>query len=66
MTTDKHITRTTGGWTFSVHVAVNAYTGERYVGITSMSDDVICQAHAYLSEVETKELIEALGGYYNA
>ena len=62
---DKSITRTTGGWSFTIHVAVNAYTGERYVGIASMSDDVIRQAHAYLTEVETKELIEALGGYYN-
>ena len=62
---DKSITRTTGGWSFTIHVAVNAYTGERYVGIACMSDDVIRQAHAYLTEVETKELIEALGGYYN-
>ena len=56
----KHITRTTGGWTYTLHVAVNAYTGERYVGITSLSNGDLCQAHARLSEVETKELIEAL------
>lgn len=62
---DKCITRTTGGWTFMVHVADNAYTGERYIGIASLSGDTIRRAHAYLSERETKALIEALGGYYN-
>lgn len=62
---DKCMTRTTGGMTYTIHVAVNAYTGERYVGIASVSDDDLCHAHAYLTETETKELIEALGGYYN-
>ena len=62
---DKIITRTTGGWTFTIHVAVDAYSGERYIGIDSVSGDVIRCAHAYLTELQTKALIEALGGYYN-
>lgn len=62
---NKYITRTTGGWTYTLNVEVDPYSGERYVDITGIADGVICHAHAYLTEVETKELIEALGGYYN-
>ena len=63
---DKSITRTTGGWTFTLKVEVDSYAGERYVSITGIADRATCHAHAYLTETETKELIEALGGYYNA
>lgn len=63
---DKYITRTTGGWTFTLHVETNPLTGERYIGLTSVAGTTVRHAHAYLSETETKELIEALGGYYNA
>ena len=62
---NKSITRSTGGWTFTIHVAVDSYSGERYIGIDSVSGDVIRRSHAYLTELQTKALIEALGGYYN-
>ena len=51
---DKSITRTTGGMTYTIHVAVNAYTGERYVGIASVSDGDLRHAHAYLTEKRIK------------
>ena len=62
---NKYITRTTGGWTFTIHVENNSHTGERYIGLTGVAGSTVRHAHAYLTEEETKELIEGLGGYYN-
>lgn len=65
MDMDKYITRSTGWRTFALHVEVDASSGERYFDIASVTEDNIRHKHAYLTEHETKELIEALKEAFN-